>query len=73
MGGPHFRREVTRALRFIDKHPLSLYSRLLRQRTLDTLALLRRKGIPLTEYEQDAFERLKRVVREEAQREGASR
>jgi hypothetical protein len=72
-GGPHRRREVTRALRFMDKHPSSLYSRLLRRRTLDTLYELPQQGVRLTDYEKEAFERLKESVMEEARAEAARR
>lgn len=70
---PRFRRDVTRALKFMDKHAGSLYARALRQRTFDTLHLLRRLGRPLTGYESDAFERLKLVMREETQHEAQQR
>lgn len=72
-GGPHYRREVPRALKFMDKHPTSLYSRFLRQRTFDSLHRMRRDGHPLTDYEKEAFERLKLSMREEAQREAQQR
>lgn len=72
-GGPHRRREVTRALRFMDKHPTSLYSRFLRRRTLDTLYELPQQGVRLTDYEKEAFERLKESMMEEARAEAARR
>jgi hypothetical protein len=72
-GGPHYRREVPRALKFMDKHPMSLYSRLLRQRTFDSLHRMRREGQSLSEYEKEAFERLKVSMREEAQHEAQQR
>ncbi len=67
-GGPHYRREAPRALKFMDKHPMSLYTLLLRQRTYDSIQRMRREGVPLSEYEKEAFERLGLTLREAAQR-----
>lgn len=58
--GPRFRRSLSRALQFMDAHPTSLYSELLRARSLETLEILRREGKELTELEREGYERLKR-------------
>lgn len=58
-GGPRFREVLPRALKFMDDHPTSLYAQALRKRSFDTLKMLERRGMKLTDYEREAFERLK--------------
>ena len=57
--GPRFRRSLSHALKFMAAHPTSLYSELLRVRSLETLEILRREGKELTELEREGYERLK--------------
>lgn len=58
-GGAPSTRALEKALRFMDAHPNSLYSELLRTRALKTLESFRRDGDMLTDVEQDWYERLR--------------
>lgn len=58
--GAPFVRTVKRALRFMEAHPDSLYSDLLRERSLETLEHLRRRGKELTDFERYWYDRLRR-------------